>query len=160
MPAQRVPGAKIDGPRYKWNGVYNRYLVGGISCAGSRCRGGTRAGRGGAGKGGRAGPGRGGAGAEEAKKRDAAVGAIRLFWFWFLGFSVLVYISLTGALAMRLRLEPRAAVWYRCGCCHLYTRNKSNNKIIMARGNASYLSLAIVYRRQLALFQIASSCPP
>ncbi|EGI69412.1 hypothetical protein G5I_01702 [Acromyrmex echinatior] len=30
-PAQRVLGAKIDGPRYKWNGVYNQYLGGGIS---------------------------------------------------------------------------------------------------------------------------------
>ncbi|KYM94931.1 hypothetical protein ALC62_14526 [Cyphomyrmex costatus] len=30
-PAQRVLlGAKIDGPRYKWNGVYNQYLGGGI----------------------------------------------------------------------------------------------------------------------------------
>ena len=35
---------------------------------------------------------------------------------------------------------------------HLHTRNKSNNKIIIACGNASYLSLPIVYQRQVSLF--------
>lgn len=36
MPGQRALGAKIDGPRYKWNGVYNQYLSGGI-CAPFGC---------------------------------------------------------------------------------------------------------------------------
>jgi len=74
--------------------------------------------------------------------------AVLLFWFWFLSFPVLVYISLTGAPAS----PPRLTAGIAGICCHLHTRNKSNNKIIMACGNASYLSSAIVYQRQLALF--------
>ncbi|KOC67697.1 hypothetical protein WH47_11098, partial [Habropoda laboriosa] len=34
----RAPGAKIDGPRYKWNGVYNQYLCGGICAPSSKRR--------------------------------------------------------------------------------------------------------------------------
>lgn len=86
--------------------------------------------------------------AEEAK--ETRLLAVLFFWFWFLGFSVLVYISLTGALS-RARAASR---------CHLHTRNKSNNKIIMARGNASYLSLAIVYRRLSPRFFQIGLLPP
>jgi hypothetical protein len=87
VPTQRVPGAKIDGPRYKWNGVYNQYLGGGILCA-PCVVGGSRGVRR-RGREGRAG--QGGAGAKKETRllaRFASSGS---------GFSVLVYISLTGA---------------------------------------------------------------
>lgn len=95
----------------------------------------------------------------QKRRRKTRLLAVLLFWFWFLGFPVLVYISLTGAFSRSLSLACARLV-AAAARCHLHTRNKSNNKIIMARGNASYLSLAIVYRRLSSCFFKLNFCPP
>lgn len=103
-------GAKIDGPRYKWNGVYNQYLCRGI-CGPLVDFGGLR---------------------EASRERERSIGGARTV------FSVLVYIHLLS------NWSPPPPSYFR-GLATCTRENKSSNKIIIACGNASYLSLPIVY---------------
>lgn len=149
-------GAKIDGPRYKWNGVYNQYLGGGICTP--CCRGPAE--RGSEEMRGERGEGRVRRSRRRRGEADTAVGGSPLLVLVSRLLRTRLYLSnrcprVSAAPFVPLSFPPPPECsrgMLRCGCCHLHTRNKSNNKIIMVCGNASYLSLAIVYQCQLALF--------
>lgn len=148
-------GAKIDGPRYKWNGVYNQYLDGGI------CTPLSRDPRRDAEMRGERGEGRVRRSRRRRGEADTAVGGSPLLVLVSRLLRTRLYLSnrcprVFAAPFPPFSLSPPECSrgMHRCGCCHLHTRNKSNNKIIMVCGNASYLSLTIVYLCQLARFKI------
>lgn len=102
-------------------------------------------------------------GEEEPSRRgegDAAVGGSPLLVLVPRVLRTRLYLSNRCSLAPRLASSRRDRCSTLLALCHLHTRNKSNNKIIMARGNASYLSLAIVYRRLSSRFFKLNCCPP